>query len=50
MRQNTMFPNLIQKLNTAEDVDLLTELVGYEEHCPQADRIHSSVRMEGVSP
>ena len=31
MKQNTMFPNLIQKFITAEDVALLTELIGYED-------------------
>lgn len=31
MKQNTMFPNLIQKFITEEDVALLTEMVGYED-------------------
>lgn len=31
MKQNTMFPNLIQKFITDEDVALLTEMIGYED-------------------
>lgn len=31
MKQNTMFPNLIQKFITDEDVALLTELIGYQD-------------------
>ena len=31
MKQNTMFPNLIQKFITEEDIALLTKIIGYED-------------------
>ncbi|MFD1031774.1 hypothetical protein [Metaplanococcus flavidus] len=31
MKQNTMFPNLIQKFITAEDVAVLMQWIGYED-------------------
>lgn len=58
MKQNTTFPNLIQKFITDDDVAMLTELIGYEDTARkldsrQADRIprhRSGVRMEGLPP
>ncbi|MGM7636798.1 IS4 family transposase, partial [Bacillus sp. Hm123] len=37
MKQNTMFPNLIQKFISDEELKLLIELVGYEDTARKLD-------------
>lgn len=58
MKQNTMFPNLIQKFITEEDVALLTQLIGYRDTARKLTvgklieyLVHrSGVRMERLPP